>query len=209
MENDSGKPLAGNETLKDPEAQPAFLSKEDFVQLIECASEGWLKEIIVAAVSTGLRRGELLNLRWKDVNFADGILSVQSSGSFKTKAGKRRVVPINEVVFQLLTKRVLEAKGEYVFSLRGNQIMPDHLTHKFKQAVRTANLNPKLHFHSLRHTFATWLVQEGISIYEIQKLVGHTSIAITQIYAHLATPQLHNAVERIAKRFSDDHLLGT
>lgn len=188
--------------LRIPEEQPAFLGKEDFARLIDAAHEPWLQEIIIAAVSTGLRRGELLNLQWKDVNLAERIMNIQSSDAFKTKAGKRRVVPLNEVVLELLKRKSLQGQKEYVFSWRGRKVRPDHFTRKFKQAARRAGLDPRLHVHSLRHTFATWLVQEGISIYEIQKLLGHSSIAVTQVYAHLATPQLHQAVETIAKRIN-------
>ena len=71
------------------------------------------------------------------------------------------------------------------------------LSKRFRLAVRAAGLDTGLHFHSLRHTFATWLVQERISIYEVQKLLGHSSIAITQVYSHLAPNELHHAVNKI------------
>ncbi len=58
-------------------------------------------------------------------------------------------------------------------------------------------MSEKLHFHSLRHTFATWLVQEGVSIYEVQQLLGHSSISVTQVYSHLAASELHGAVNKI------------
>ena len=72
------------------------------------------------------------------------------------------------------------------------------VSHEFKAGVRPAGLSEGLHFHSLRHTFASWLVQEGVSIYEVQKLIGHTSVAMTQIYSHLAPGGLFNAVNKLA-----------
>ena len=54
-----------------------------------------------------------------------------------------------------------------------------------------------LHFHSLRHTFASWLVQEGVSLYEVQRLLGHSNISVTEIYAHLQPCQLHSAVNKL------------
>jgi site-specific recombinase XerD len=107
-------------------------------------------------------------------------------------------VPINEVLRGLLLQKLQNRVGEYIFSLGGSPIKPDFFTHKFKEAVRAAKLPEKLHVHSLRHTFATWLVQGGISIYEIQRLLGHSSITVTEVYAHLAPAQLHMAVEKIA-----------
>jgi site-specific recombinase XerD len=77
-----------------------------------------------------------------------------------------------------------------------NQIIRDYdLSKLFKRYVLRADLNPKLKFHSLRHTFASWLVQKGVSIYEVSKLLGHSDIRVTQIYAHLTLDNLRSAVE--------------
>jgi site-specific recombinase XerD len=87
---------------------------------------------------------------------------------------------------------------EYVFTLNGKKILDGWVSHAFKKAVRKAGVDSRLHFHSLRHTFATWLVQNGVGIYEVQKLLGHSSVAVTQVYAHLAPSELHGAVEKIS-----------
>ena len=71
----------------------------------------------------------------------------------------------------------------------------DFLSHKFAAYIRKAKINSKLNFHSLRHTFASRLVQRGVSIYEVSKLLGHSDIKTTQIYAHLRNEDLRNAVE--------------
>jgi Phage integrase family. len=70
-----------------PEATPIFFSKEDFQKLLTAIKEGWLKEIIIFATITGLRRGEIENLRWSDLSFDRNTLTVQSSPTFKTKPG--------------------------------------------------------------------------------------------------------------------------
>jgi site-specific recombinase XerD len=68
----------------------------------------------------------------------------------------------------------------------------------FKTYARNAlGSATKLHFHSLRHTFATWLVQDGVSLYEVQKLLGHSNISVTEIYSHLQPEQLHGTVNRL------------
>jgi len=72
------------------------------------------------------------------------------------------------------------------------------ISHLFKRAVIATGLDKKLHFHRLiRHTFATWLVQNGVGVYKVQRLIGYTSIVVTQIYSHLSGRELHNAVDRI------------
>ncbi|MBI5475218.1 MAG: tyrosine-type recombinase/integrase [Ignavibacteriales bacterium] len=63
-------------------------------------------------------------------------------------------------------------------------------------------LNSKLHFHSLRHTFATWLVQDGVNIYEVQKLLGHSNMKVIEVYSHLVTSKLHSAVNKISLRLN-------
>jgi len=85
-----------------------------------------------------------------------------------------------------------------VFARSGNRLSQSYVEHKFKQYVRSAGLKENLKFHSLRHTFATWLVQNGASIYEVQKLLGHSDIKTTQIYAHLLASELHSTVNRIS-----------
>ncbi len=181
-----------------PDRQPAYLTKEDFEGLLPLVSERWLRELIIASVSTGMRRGELLNLRWKDLDFERRLINIQSSDIFRTKGGKRRSVPMNDIVSQILWEKAQRSLGEYVFTLHGRKIDGNWVTCKFRRYIRRAGLNPKLHFHSLRHTFATWLVQGGVSIYEIQKLLGHSNIAVTQIYSHLTSSELHDAVNKIS-----------
>lgn len=180
-----------------PDQQPLYMSKKDFSRFLATIREPWFKDLILVAVLTGLRRGELLNLQWNDVDFGNRLLHVQSSIFFKTKGGRRRAVPMNEMVFSVLWRRAQSNVDRGVFLVKGRTIRGDLIVHKFKRYVREAGLDPKLHFHSLRHTFATWLVQEGISIYEVQKLLGHSNITVTQVYAHLASQELHRAVDKI------------
>ena len=94
--------------------------------------------------------------------------------------------------------RLKQSTGEYVFSLNDTRILESRVTHKLKDYIRLAQLNHKLHFHSLRHTFASWLVQDGVSLYEVQKLLGHSNIAVTQVYSHLQPETLHSTVNRIS-----------
>ena len=180
-----------------PERFPVHFSREDFSRLISLIREAWLKDLVIVGVFSGLRRGELLNLTWNNVDFENRLLNVQSSESFKTKAGKKRFVPMNDVVYRLLRSKAQTMFGELVFNRRGSLIEGKHVTRRFREYVRAAGLDRKLHFHSLRHTFATWLVREGVSTFEVQKLLGHSNISVTQVYAHLATPELHRAVSKI------------
>ena len=184
--------------IRIPERLPLYFSMEDFQKMLSLAKDDWFKDVLVTAAMTGLRRSEILNLKWSDVDFDRSLIHIQSSDTFRTKAGKRRSVPMHDVVKQLLLLRSTKKQSELVFDSGGFPISGDWVTKLTKKCVRKAGLNPELHFHSLRHTFATWLVQAGVSIYEVQKLLGHSSVAVTQIYSHLASSELHDAVRKIS-----------
>ena len=149
-----------------------------------------------------MRRAEIANLQWGDIDFAQKTIRIQSNADFKTqKQGKRRVIAVGETVMEMLAQmRPVNADNSmYVFTLKGKKIKPALLTKKLKKAVKASNVeNQRLHFHSLRHTFASWLAQKGTSIYEIQKLLGeHINIKTTQIYAHLLPNELHKTVGQL------------
>lgn len=184
--------------MRIPERQPIYFSREDFRIFMGVISENWFKDIVTFAVSTGLRRGELLNLQWKDVDFQRKLIRIQSDANFHTKQGKRRIVPLSDDALRILWAKFENRKSDFVFTRNGIRVLESHVTHKLKSYVKKAGLNPGLHFHSLRHTFASWLVQDGVSIYEIQKLLGHSNIAVTQVYSHLQPEGLHSTVNRIA-----------
>jgi len=190
-------PFRKVELMRIPEQQPIFLSKQNFKKLMSVIPAGVFHDLVMIAVFTGLRRGELVNLAWKDIDFEKKLIYIHSTENFQTKAGRRRTVPMNEIVYQLLSKWYQVSTHEMVFTHEGRNISENYVTYKFKRYVRNAELNDSLHFHSLRHTFATWLVQEGVNIYEVQKLLGHSSVKITEIYSHLLSSELHNAVNKI------------
>ncbi len=182
-----------------PNRAPVFFSKDDFACLLATVRESWLKELIVFAVLTGMRRGEILNLTWNNVDLAKKLIHVESGRSFRTKFDKRRTVPISESVYQLLQQKADRSESEYVFPKEGNQIKEDHLAHIFKRYVRKAQLDGRLHFHCLRNSFASWLAADGVSIYVISKLLGHSSVKTTQdYYAHLQPEHLHETVNRLS-----------
>jgi integrase len=182
----------------EPEQSAPFFSPQDFDKLVTAIRERWLREVVVFAVLTGMRRGEILNLQWSQVNTVKRLVTIESSPTFKTKGGRRRVIPLNETAAYVLEGRRTLSASPYVFTFGDRQIPEDWLTHKFKARVRNLGLDGRLHFHSLRHTFASWLAQDGVSLFAIQKLLGHSSANVTQIYSHLQPDQMHDTVNRLA-----------
>jgi integrase len=197
-------PFAKGQSMQVPEKPPVFLTKEDFRALFEAIKDEWLKEIFVFAVFTGMRLGEIVHLHWAQVDLENRLIHIQSNPTFKTKQGKRRTIPMNEVVFRLLQTKQNGIKGELVFSIEGQPISESWVTHRFKKYVTDAKLDESIHFHSLRHTFASWLVQAGSTLFEVQKLLGHSSSAVTEVYAHLQPTHMHETVNRICLQL-DEH----
>jgi len=190
-------PFAKVQLARIPQLPPTYLSQEDFVRLLALIQEKWLKELMLFAVSTGLRRGEMVNLRWEDVDLVRRIIHIQSHEGFRTKNGKYRIIPLNDAVYNLLVEKAKQTKKEYVFTRRGYKMGESYITHRFKYYVRKAELSENIRWHSLRHTHASWLVQKGASLYEVQKLLGHSSSKVTEIYSHLQPEQLHDTVNKI------------
>jgi integrase len=182
-----------------PEQAPLSLTRGEFQKLLSLIGEGWFRELVLFAVCTGLRQAEILNLRWADIDLDRRLISIESRPTWKTKMGKRRTVPLSETAHVLLSSKLGKSFSEYVFTLNGSRISGSWVTHLFKRYVRAAKFpNQRVRFHSLRHSFATWLVQDGVPLAEIQALLGHSSVQVTEKYSHLAASELHEAVNKIS-----------
>lgn len=187
-------PCLSIENFKLPEKQPLFFSIEDFQIFLNVVDKEDLRDLFIFAVHTGLRQMELITLKWNQINFKERRLILDNQSNI-TKSKKVRSQPLNIMALQILNKRKLISENDCVFTLDNNIISQDRITKTFKKYVIKSKLNTKLKFHSLRHTFASWLVQRGVSIYEVSKLLGHSDIKVTEIYAHLKPENLRNAVE--------------
>lgn len=169
--------------------------------LVLPGQNAWLVDVVRVAVCTGLRRGELVNLRWGDLDLANRLLVVRSRGDFKTKSGHERRVPIVSDAHSVF-ERLRDEHGEVnddarVFlSPKGNPLRGDYVTKRFRHFRRMAKLPEEVHFHSLRHTCASWLVMRGVPLPVVQQILGHSDIAVTQRYAHLAPGAVRGEMER-------------
>ena len=161
------------------------------------ASSPWLREIITFALNTGMRQGEILNLQWKDVDFTPGILMVM-----KSKNGARRTIPLNVTVYELLSAKQSTtgaSRGPVFNSPLGNELQVRFLAREFCEARDHAGI-PDFRFHDMRHTFATRLVQHGVDLYKVQRLLGHKTGTMTQRYAHHSPESLRDGVNVLDER---------
>jgi integrase len=188
-------PFSRLELARSAEQAPVYFTRTDFKLLLESIKEAWLRDVILFALLSGARRGEICNLRWSDVDLDNRLVHIQSSASFRTKMGKRRTIPINDLAYHLLMNRRYISEGGYVFSNNNHKLRASWVTHRLKRYVRKLGLNDRLHFHSLRHSTGSWLAQSGISIYQISRLLGHSTVRTTEMfYAHLEPGALREAV---------------
>jgi len=178
-----------------PQEPKAFFTPQDFQKLILTIEEDWLRAIVLLAAATGMRRGEVLNLSWSDVDLEKRYLIVRTTPTYKTKSGRMRTIPLNDIALSVLRSKT--PTHELVFTLNGHPMMGNWVQHLFKRYVRKAGLDDRLHFHSLRHTTASWLVQSGSTLYEVQQLLGHSSSKVTEVYSHLQPGHLQSTVARL------------
>ena len=167
-----------------------WLTAEEELRLLEAAPV-WLREIIIFALNTGMRQGEILSLQWQDVDFSRGTLVVM-----KSKNRERRTLPLNSRVFELLANKQSSGlpTSQCVFTTScGTQLNARNLIRAFYAAREKASIE-RFRFHDLRHTFATRLVQAGVDVYKVQRLMGHKSPAMTQRYAHHSPESLRAGV---------------
>jgi len=188
-------PCKGIRKPKLPEVLPLFFTEQQFEILINAVEDPDLKDLFNFAVLTGLRQGDLITLRWSQINFKDNTVILDNRNSL-TKSRKVHSIPLNITALQILTERELRVKeSDFVFTYKNKIIKQDFISKKFKKYVKKAKLNPRLSFHSLRHTFGSWLIQRGVSLYQVSKLMTHADLRVTQIYSHLRNEDLRKAVE--------------
>ena len=194
-------PCTGIKRFKLPQVQPTFYSRDDFDKLmITIGDNEEMKDIVIFAVNTGLRQMEIITLTWAQFDPLQKMVTLTNQVHI-TKTKRIRSIPLNPDALEIVLKRYSQRSEEIenIFTLDKVVINPNILTQRFKKYVIKAKINPKLHFHSLRHTFASWLVQSGVSIYVVSKLLGHSSISTTEIYSHLRSDDFKDAVDKITK----------
>jgi len=169
---------------------PGFLDRDEVGRLIDAylVQAPEIYALVVTALHTGMRKSELLNFRWEDIDFVRGSLTVSSREEWHTKNYESRTMPLHEEV-----RRVLEpmrmAKG-YVFCNQDGAKRGNHFIRgKLEKAAKVAGLG-HLYPHALRHTFASHLVMSGVDLPTVQRLMGHKDIKTTMRYAHLAPDHL-------------------
>lgn len=183
--------------FKEPKGRVEFHTVQEIEELINfCPNDHW-RLVVLLGAQAGLRRGEMAALRWADVDFKNNQLYIAPN-----KTEKHRFVPIAQDLREALLNAQKQAKNDFVVQVGQEE------SRKSKDFISAAYLkmtadfqvnNKKVHcfLHKLRHTFASHLVQAGVDLYRVSKLLGHSSITMTEIYSHLAPIDLQSAISYI------------
>jgi integrase len=177
--------------LKEPNGKDRILSEDEETRLLEAVrlttKSQHLEPIIITALNTGMRKGEILNLKWLNVDFKTGHILVE-----ETKNGEIRRVPMNKKLTETLEGGKKVFKGEYVFSDNGKPY--GDVKTGWWTALKRAKIEA-FRFHDLRHTFGSRLGMAGVDIRTIQELMGHKDIKMTMRYSHPTPEHKKNAVK--------------
>jgi integrase len=188
--------------LPEPKGRTRWLTRGEAAALIQAAESEpqapHLADFIRLALHTGMRRGELLGLEWRRVDLEEsGLILLEGQ---HTKAGKRRSIPLNREARAALSQRAqFRAKhcpsSPWVFC-RSSGARIQSIKRSFASACRKARIED-FHIHDLRHTCAAWLVTAGVPLPEVRDLLGHSTVQMTERYAHLAPENVRAAVARL------------
>lgn len=177
---------------------PKFLSEEEIIRLVEAPPLGETnglrdRAIFETLYSTGMRLSELVGLEVKDIDFFSNMVKVMGKGK------KERLLPIGEQALRMLRRYLEKRSGESgaVFLSRRNARLSGRqvrniLNKYIRQTSQKKNISP----HTLRHSFATHLLNRGADLRSVQELLGHANLSTTQIYTHLTTDRLKAVYEK-------------
>ena len=180
--------------FKEVKGRVEYHTPEEIKQILKIFNPNWQLAVRLG-FQAGLRRGEMAMLKWEDVDFENNQIYVAPN-----KTEGHRFVPMVPQLRKALeaAKKRAEKGAEFVLNMGENRYSPYYLS-----AFYTKETKEKLPFkcglHKLRHTFASHLVQNGVDLYRVSKLLGHSSIKMTEIYAHLAPADLKSAVNKLPK----------
>jgi integrase len=191
-------PTRGLKPLPERNNRCRWLTDEEQDRLLSHC-QGITRVIVLTALKTGMRWGEVINLKWRQrtnsnyIDFDNGTIYIHES---QVKTDRTRFVPLSNVL-RLALRDVPKNPGhDYIFLNPETKKPLNNIRKSFATALKKAGIQD-FKFHDLRHTFASSLVRHGVDLYVVQKLLGHTTPKMTQRYAHLRSGQLKEAIEKI------------
>ena len=199
-------PLTGLYLPKNEKHLPSVLSTDEVDALLDCFDltkevEIRDKAMLETMYASGLRVSELLSLELGNINLVQGYIKTKGKGS------KERIIPIGEFALEYLSLYIDKVrrcnvgyKTKYVFlNKEGKPISRQYFWRKVKEYALRANIYTEISPHTLRHSFATHLLENGANLREVQEMLGHSKIETTQIYTHISTKRIISAYDQFMK----------
>jgi len=193
-------PIKMVKRLKEDDKKPVrYLTKKECKEFLSAAPPN-LYPIYYTFLYTGMRKAELENLTWRDVDFKNRKILIRSKENWRPKTGERSI-PMNDGVFKILSNlrknRNKALNNDFVFEAKDSGHSHNWLREELIKIADKAGIRDLTKIHTLRHTFASHLVMSGVDLPSVQKLMGHTNIDTTMIYAHLAPDHLSHAINKL------------
>ena len=197
-------PLPKIQLFRENNQRVRYLKEKEAQVLIEASPEP-LKSIIIIALYTGMRRGEILNLKWRDIDIKERNITI-----WDTKNKEKRVVPMNSMVWETFLNINKSPDSDFVFTRHNGQsrLTDDYISHLFQKIVKKIGFK-NFRFHDLRHTFASWLVMKGVDLKTVQELMGHKDFRMTLRYSHLSPDHKKQAVELLVNNITGRKAMDT
>ncbi|MFB6246131.1 MAG: site-specific tyrosine recombinase/integron integrase [Candidatus Pacearchaeota archaeon] len=167
---------------------PVVLTRDEVKRLLDTFDNEKSRLMISMMYACGMRVSELINLKVEDLNFEEGIGYIKQG-----KGRKDRMFNIPKFLLEDFKEHVntqKEKNSDYLFSGPNGRMTSRNLQKIVREAAKKAGINKSVHCHTLRHSFATHLLESGLDIRKIQELLGHSNLATTQIYTHISTEEL-------------------
>lgn len=186
-------PFEGMKLARVEDKEAVFLTQKEIQRLLMIIGDDEFRQLVLFAIYTMVRLGELVHLEWSDIDIVRREIHIRNKKGFRVKGGKPRRVPMNNWVYDFLSKKSVES-GFVFRNAKGYPLIGGSVSHKFKKYVRRAELDDGIHFHSLRHTGISLLANNGVPQTYIQRIAGHLSPLTTQIYTHVEDRNLISAI---------------
>ena len=185
-------PCKAVKLFKESAPRLRFLEKEEIEKLLANCSKH-LKPIVIVALNTGMRKGEILGLKWHDIDIQRNIIHL-----FDTKNSEKMEVPINDIVQRTLIAVPKHPDSPYIFcNTKGEPFY--NVRKSFSTTLDKSGII-NFHFHDLRHTFASQLVMAGVDLNTVRELLGHKSLEMTLRYSHLSPDHKKRAVDVLSRQ---------
>jgi len=196
-------PMSKIKQFKVPDKRIRYLEKEEIEKLLTTIDQltagnkhgqyTHLKPIVIVALHTGMRKSEILGLKWHDIEIKRNIIHLHD-----TKNGEKREVPMNKTVQKAIIGVLKNPESQYVFCNQGCKPYGNVRKSFFTACKKAGIIN--FRFHDLRHTFASQLVMSGVDLNTVRELLGHKSIKMTLRYSHLSPDHKKRAVDILGQR---------